>query len=356
MNEIYLNKSNKINKINNNNNNFEEDVKYLENNLFKIKHENLILKEYNNHLHFTNKFNSNQYSIKIKNNKYNSNSQNHIHVQFILEIHGIQKIVINNKEINIFNNYNVSFLLNENLYMKLDFYPNNNYKNFKINITNIKYIEFTNKYLTIDKIFIINLKKCHDRKKSMITKLSIAKITNYEFIDAIDANDVIDEFLTLKNNKKTKIINSGHYACAKSHIKVLNKINDSEYNNVLVLEDDVMFRDNFIEKISKLIIPCTDIIYFGGLVDFNKLFIDGWGIHNNIMGMYAYFVNKKIIPNIIKKIETFETYCDVILKKYFQTNAILLNDIIYTNLDDSNTSDKTKQTHNMVENQMKQLI
>ena len=116
------------------------------------------------------------------------------------------------------------------------------------------------------------------------------------------------------------------------------------------------FRNNFITKINNYLIPPVDIIYFGGLINKNKLFIDSWGKCDNIMGMYAYMVNKQIIPNIIQKIETFHSYCDVILKNNFQENSVLLNDIIYTNLDDTNTSQKTKKIDDMIDKQLNQII
>ena len=346
MNDIVLNKSNTIK-------NSDDNVKYLEDNLIKIKYKNLILRDFNNNLNFSHKFDNNKCIIKLKLNK---KIQKYLHLQFKLDIFNIEKITIDNKNVNLnsLNEFYTSCTLKRKNYTILEFYYKNS--DFKINIHSLKYLLFKPQNIKIDKIYIINLIRCSERKQNMIAKLENEKIHNYEFIDAIDKNELTTEFENLKKNKKTQIITAGHYACSKSHIKVLNKILDSEYENVLILEDDVMFRDNFIEKINNLQISNYDIVYFGGLINHNKLYVDGWAKQNEIMGMYAYMVNKNIIPNIIQKIETFETFCDVTIKNNFQHNAILLNDIIYTNLDSSDTSEKSKNTHDKINKQLIQLI
>ena len=346
---VQLNSSSSIK----NNNNGHKNSKYLEDKLIKIKYNNLLLKDYNNQLNFSHKFDNNKYIIKFKQNKkFNTNEI--IHIQLTLEVYNIEKIMINNNTINICNEYETSFQLSTKKYTEIEFYTKKT--NFSINIKNIKYLKSIINHIKIDKIYIINLLRCVDRKNLMINKLKQLEIYNFEFIEAIDGENISDEFENLKKNNKTNIITKGHYACSKSHIKTLNKIYNSEFENVLILEDDVIFRDDFIDKIKNIKVPDYDIIYFGGLVDFNKLFVNGWAIHNEIMGMYAYMVNKKIIPSIIEKIKTFKTYCDVTIKNNFQQCSILLNDIIYTNLDDSFTSDKTQKTCEKIDKQLKQLI
>ena len=233
-------------------------------------------------------------------------------------------------------------------------------RDLKIILSKLNYLNDVIKSVKIDVMYIINLERKTDRKQAMINKLENQNIHNYEFIDAVDGNDedIKNEYIKYKKNG-CKFVSVGHFACLKSHVKVLKKILNTDFENVLILEDDVIFRDDFINKISEYKVPYYDILYFGGLIKNNKMFLNGWGECRDIMGMYAYMVNKKLIPKIINLLETYETYCDRLINTKIQSNKnyqiILLNDIIYTNLDDTDTSQKGKSVYDMIEKQLTQL-
>lgn len=88
-------------------------------------------------------------------------------------------------------------------------------------------------------IFIINLKRRLDRKASMEHKLKNLGITNYAFIEAIDALELSEEDIKTHYDKKDyKELSLPEIACALSHIKVYNKILENNINYAIILEDD----------------------------------------------------------------------------------------------------------------------
>ncbi len=206
--------------------------------------------------------------------------------------------------------------------------------------------------ITWDKVYIINLKRRSDRKKIMIEKLKKIGLTNYEFINAVDGLKlkVSKVFDNLKNKNKTQILNYGHFGCILSHIKVLKNAILNNYNRVMILEDDIEFPDDFIEKINNINVPEFNILYLGGPIKESKLFIDGWGIHNEIMGTYGYILDSKIFKDVLNAFSELKYSADITLIESIQSNfnTILLNDLVKTKIEDSDTSAKSNIMSRMV--------
>lgn len=209
--------------------------------------------------------------------------------------------------------------------------------NYQLDSTNINW----------DNIFIINLKRRTDRKESMINRLQEQNITNYEFIEAIDGveQSIIDKFTELKNNKKTQIITSGHFACLLSHINAIKLAKSRNYSSIMILEDDVYFCKNFISKLSNLIIPKHDMIYLGGIIAKKKLFFNDWVKCSNIMGAYGYILRSNLFDIVLEQLEKLTQYIDVFYMRNIQPfySTILLFDYIKTDLASSDTSHKSSQ-------------
>lgn len=217
------------------------------------------------------------------------------------------------------------------------------------NINNINNDNINNKILW-DKIYIINLKRREDRKILMIEKLSEQKIDNYEIIEGYDGKDikVLENFNLIKNN--SKIVNSGHFGCLLSHIKAIKKAQKNNYNNIMILEDDIIFNNNFLEEIKKIKLPNYDILYLGGLINEKKVFLNGWAKISKVMGAYGYIINKNIYNKILDKLQNFMYCVDVLYYKLpDEFNIYILNDLIKTNLDSSDTSKKKNKMINMID-------
>ena len=210
-------------------------------------------------------------------------------------------------------------------------------------------------HITWDNIFIINLLRRTDRKEHMEKIMSQSNITNYEFIEAFDGqtNPIKSLYNKLKKSKKTPIITSGHFACLLSHIKAIKKAKENEYKQIMILEDDVFFNADIIDKLYNMYVPKFDLLYLGGITSKKKVFIKGWGYSNNtnIMGAYAYILSSSIYDVVLNGLEKLTEYVDFFYIKEIQHNynTIILNDIIKTDLSSSDTSHKSKKMIRRIE-------
>lgn len=106
-------------------------------------------------------------------------------------------------------------------------------------------IEILNKY--IDKVIYINLEERKDRRESIEILLS-----------GIFEKDKIIRFNAIKDD-------NGVIGCTKSHIKCLKLAIENEWDNVLIVEDDIILTENKSEYIfEKLINDNFDVIVLGG--------------------------------------------------------------------------------------------
>ncbi len=358
-----------------------EDIKIIKNHMEKIK----ISKSSNKLIKFTNKSNGSSKLSKLDYYSFKSiyelneetydlykdkiipsidiQSRANITLQFKLNGSFIKNILFehnNNKWLYDSKVFYDGILININMYINdtLRIIPSFTTNCGKINLWDFQKItntdEITNN-IYWDKIFIINLLRRPDRKVQMIEKLKILGIheSKYEFIEAIDGSNksIYDEFIELKDNNKTKIVSSGHYACLLSHIYTIKKAQNLGLNQIMILEDDVIFSDNFIDIINKIIIPEYDMVYLGGIIDQVKFFTNNWGLNKTIMGAYAYVLNKKIYQDVIRELEE-KIYCvDVCFIEKIQSNykVFILDDLIKTNIDTTDTSFKSNTMVKMLE-------
>jgi len=277
-----------------------------------------------------------------------------ISIQFKIYIVGINCIefVKKNKTKKIININSDGFLFsndfdNSNNLIEIVFYSKN-YLNANIFIKNIVYDiyqVYNLKPIVWDNIFVINLKRRNDRKINMINNFNKVGIRCYEFITGVDGLEpyILNKFNDYKNNFKTKIITSGHFGCLLSHIKAIRIAKQRGYTSIMILEDDVVFCDNFIKKISKIKIPDYDMIYLGGIIKYKKIFLNNWTKTNGILGAYGYILTSKIFDIILDELEKLVNFVDLFYMEKIQPNynVILLDDMVKTNLDSSDTSNKS---------------
>jgi len=104
-------------------------------------------------------------------------------------------------------------------------------------------------------IKVINLKRRPDRKNNMIEKLQNVSINenDYEIIEAVDGKE-LQPTLYLKNFFNIEGYRKGVIGCALSHIHLWERlVNDDKNDYYVILEDDVIFVDNFKEKLERSI-------------------------------------------------------------------------------------------------------
>ena len=102
----------------------------------------------------------------------------------------------------------------------------------------------------INETIIINLSNHIERKNDMIKKIEKTNITNYKFFNAIDGDKDLQKynFNVIPNRVdyfKNREITVGEIGCALSHYTVWKYIYDNKINRTLILEDDVIFYDDF---------------------------------------------------------------------------------------------------------------
>ena len=302
--------------------------------------------------------NKNNYKLIFHLNEKNKEE----YVQFILYIKFADSVIIsnginiNNYEIFPYNGISYSCILNENNNLCIEIKPldlctriiiqkliNNPLKTMQLNP------------ILWDNIFIINLSRRKERKETMEKFLSQSNITNYEFIEAFDGLDDTIKLHhdKLKKNNETNIITSGHFACLLSHIKAIKRAKELKYSHIMILEDDVFFNTDIINKLSNIYVPKFDLLYLGGITSKKKIFNNDWAYSNktNIMGAYAYILSSSIYDIVIDGLEKLNEYVDFFYLRNIQSNykTIILNDIIKTDLTTSDTSHKSKKMIKRIE-------
>lgn len=160
--------------------------------------------------------------------------------------------------------------------------------------------------MSIDKIYIINLERCTDRKERIKNQLKLANVTNYEFFNGIVPN--IDTLNTFPNFCKTS---SEHerlnmLGCLLSHISIMKLAINNNYNNIIVLEDDCQILDNdFLNKAEnslKSLSQKYDILYLGA----NHKRPASKKLNANLYkpttsnGTFSYVISKSFMKELVK--------------------------------------------------------
>ena len=126
------------------------------------------------------------------------------------------------------------------------------------------------------KIFVIHYSKLVDRKKHILEQFEKYNITDYEFIEKYDKDEITEYESNLFDPNYKKSTMSLHL----KHNYIYNIIAET-YEYALILEDDVILSDNFIEKLNNYITQLPQ--------DYDMLFIgDGCNLH---------IEKHKLIPN-----------------------------------------------------------
>jgi len=163
------------------------------------------------------------------------------------------------------------------------------------------------------KTYILNMEKRLDRWQKMEEELKPYSVLNYQRFDAVDGSK-------LKTNAQLQRIFDGNdynmrvglVGCAMSHIKLFTQIINSDYDNFVILEDDVELTPNFDLKLAHIFEQLKkvewDFIFLGhhlrDLEDKDQHYdkqnypdIEKWNMNisflNSLGGTGGYIINKK---------------------------------------------------------------
>jgi GR25 family glycosyltransferase involved in LPS biosynthesis len=145
-----------------------------------------------------------------------------------------------------------------------------------------------------DKIFYINLDKDLERNTKMISQFQKWGITNYERISGTVFHEIPHNYFWRNFNTDKISIKYilGSLGARNSHFRIMEMAINRSYNKILVLEDDVEFIEdpNLMLKNNLDKLESWDMLYFGGTEEHN--------FNGQIVGAYAYAVNRKLIEEI----------------------------------------------------------
>jgi len=195
-----------------------------------------------------------------------------------------------------------------------------------------EYFTNSNKHVYIDHTYIINLDKDTDRLVKVKKYLEDANITNYTKISGINGSELNINLLENDNiiqlnknsffnhNRDGRDSLKGSIGCALSHIKIWRRLlYESNMNNILILEDDVIIPTDFWDQFNKYTkdIPNNwDIIFCGGMRIYGKKVNENIikGISYNRWfncGLFGYVINKKSAKKLIELCDPVSTYIDI---------------------------------------------
>lgn len=213
------------------------------------------------------------------------------------------------------------------------------------------------------KIYYINLKDSYDRNKKMIEQCTNLSCNRINAINGKTLN-INDIDIEIKNSSLSK----NCIACFLSHIKSLKNVLESDESYGIILEDDVLLDDDFIDKLSliKKELPDNfDILFLGGTrvcgKKYSKNLIKQRQINKDCnAGAFAYLVSNKSCKKILELIYNDGIYkmYDHQLRDYFPVlNVFYANPMLVNhNYDFESDRIKRKYSENYINSSSKILI
>jgi len=159
-------------------------------------------------------------------------------------------------------------------------------------------------------IIYINLDKSLDRKKHMINQASKhdLKITRFPAVyGKTVSKDIISKIPVENLNLLAYYTQPGHLGCYLSHCNLYKYIVKNKIANSLILEDDIVFVDNFKTKLkntTKQLPKDWDILLLGKSFLNNRLNTeyskDLLVVKDDFYGTYGYLINYNTAKKLIK--------------------------------------------------------
>jgi GR25 family glycosyltransferase involved in LPS biosynthesis len=98
----------------------------------------------------------------------------------------------------------------------------------------------------IDKIYVVHYSPLKDRKEFMLKQFALFNITNYEFVEGPNRNELTDELVNKHYRRKDNIdVTSAEIAITITHIEIYKDIIKNDYKTCLILEDDAILCEDF---------------------------------------------------------------------------------------------------------------
>lgn len=142
-----------------------------------------------------------------------------------------------------------------------------------------------------DKIYYINIDKDVDRNNNILSQLNFWNIYNYKRFSPNLITSLPEKYLYRNFIKHENKYILGQLGCRDSHIKIIKECKELGYKNVLILEDDIIIKENPSYLLKSISNHNWDMLYFGGLIE--PYF------RGQIVQTHAYAVSNKLFDDII---------------------------------------------------------
>ncbi len=222
--------------------------------------------------------------------------------------------------------------------------------------------------MKIDKIIVINLDRSPNKREQIESQLNKFGL-NYIILPGFDGNLITNKSLnnlfksggySFVSGSKIPMMKT-HMACALSHIFAINMARSLNYENVLILEDDIIICDDFIERLKILeeSVPTDwEHIYLGGMIwdpfiktkRVSKYFYET-GV---VSGTHAYLLNSSVFRKMSEHLSQLSNnvdgmMCEILVNKiitsyifipFFAYQKTMKSDIELGKLEDRSISKK----------------
>jgi len=174
-------------------------------------------------------------------------------------------------------------------------------------------------------IVVLNLQRSTERKQLLDQQFKKLELSNYFFFPAFDGKNIINISFSASIIKGTGIgrnLQHGEISIIMSHIGALKFAQTMNFENVIILEDDVVLCEDWKERIKWLFenLPKDwEYTYLAGHSDYVKLpYYENPTLIKapQMIGAFSYLVNKSGMQKLIDFCGEFTTtYDDMIMHK-----------------------------------------
>ena len=170
-----------------------------------------------------------------------------------------------------------------------------------------------------DKIYICHYKKLTDRKIIILDQLQKLGLDNYIFVEQFDKDSWNTEEITKEFPKilHANRINDSERSLALKHAWIVTDMYKQGYSSVLVLEDDAVLVDDFVEKYNSYMnqMPIDwDIGWVGSCFGLKEPEISNINVYKTNRGSrctHAYCISKSFSIKMIDEIKNIDKEADL---------------------------------------------
>lgn len=213
--------------------------------------------------------------------------------------------------------------------------------------------------INVDKIYICHWSKLTDRKNFILKHLSENNLDNFEFVETYDKDSWDKELIEIEYPNIFNVYNSYGYneprklklseiSLVLKHCWIIKESKKHNYDSIMVLEDDALLVDNFVEKFNSYkneLPPDWDCAWIGSCCNLHAYpIIENKHIYE-VPGSrctHAYLLSKKCINTVYNTIKYVDNCSDFYynylidrfkLKNYwFEPELATQNQIFHTTI------------------------